>query len=801
MIRDLLQDLRHGLRSLRRSPGFTAVAVGTLALGIGGCVAIFSVVEAVLVRPLPYPDSDRLVALEEIKLPEFGGGFVRPEPYQEWRRRTSAFATLAAVRSRAYNLTGAGEPVQVAGARVTANTFATFGVRPRLGRDFTAGEDQPGAGDVVILGHPFWAAHFGARPDVVGRTIELDGRSRTIVGVMPPGFALDVPVDLFTPAAYRDDDPENRRSLGAHALQVIGRLRPGVTVDQARGEMGAIAGQLAGDHPGLRGWSVRLTPLLEERVGGVRGMLGSLGGAVAFLLLIACANLAGLLLARATTRAREIAVRTALGASRPRIVRQLLAEAVLLAVLGGGVGLAAAGPAVDGLLALVPDGLPRAQEIGIDLPALLFAVALALGVAVAFGLAPAWSASRSRPHEALKQGGRAPSDGGGRLRGGLVVGELAVALVLLTGAGLLMRSFARLESVDRGFEAEGAVTFGVSLPSARYGSDRALAAFAAEATGRLSALPGVTAVGAAQALPFSVANNVVYFGIAGRPPLPGPPVAYVFMVTPGYFPAMGMRRLRGRLLDGRDGADGARVCVINEALARAYFGGDDPIGKRMGRADRPLEGEIVGVVADVRDGAIAPLAGQVPMQIYVPFAQNSYDALSFVVRTRTAPPLAATAAAVRALDLGPPITPVRPLGDLVARSIARQRFAMLLFAVFSGAALLLAVVGVYGLMSYTVARRQAEIGVRMALGARSADVHRLVLGQAAPLVAAGIAAGLLGAAALTRLLAALLFRVGARDPLTLLAAAVLLTLACALACLLPARRAARVDPMVALRSE
>jgi putative ABC transport system permease protein len=796
MIRDFLQDLRHGVRALRRTPGFTAVAVSTLALGIGACVAIFSVVDAVLVRPLPYPDPDRLVALQESN-PRFAGGFVRPQPYQEWRRQASPFSNLAALRTRAYNLAGAGAPVQVAGARVTANTFATFGVRPWLGRDFAASEDEPGAGNVVILAHGFWLRQLGGRPEAVGRTVELDGQARTIVGVMAAGFALDVPVDLFTPAAYRDDDPENRRSVGAHSLEVIGRLRPGVTLDQARGEMVALAEHLAAERRGLRGWSVRVTPLLEARVGGVGRTLVCLVGAVGFLLLIACANLTSLLLARAATRAREIAVRGALGASRGRLVRQLLTEAVLLAVAGGTLGVLGAGPALDGLLALVPDGLPRAAEIRLDVPVLAFAVALALSVAVTFGLAPAWRTSRARLHEMLKQGGRAAGDGGGRLRSGLVVAQLAVSLILLAGAGLLVRSAAQLDGVDRGFDPERALTFGVSLPAR---GERALAAFAGEATARVAALPGVTAAGAAQALPFSVANNVVYFGIAGRPPLPGQPVAYVFMVTPGYFPAMGMRLLRGRLLDGRDGAAGARVCVINESLARTYFEGEDPIGKRIGRVDRTDDGEIVGVVADVRDGAVAPLAGQVPVQVYVPFAQNTYDALSFVVRTRTAPSAAMTAA-IRALDLGQPITPVRPLSDLVARSIARQRFAMLLFAVFSGAALLLAVVGVYGLMSYTVARRQAEIGVRMALGARSADVHRLVLGQAAPLVAAGIAAGLLGAVALTRLLAALLFRVGARDPLTLLAAAALLTLACALASLLPARRAARVDPMIALRNE
>jgi putative ABC transport system permease protein len=809
-LRDLGRDAAHAARALRRDAAFTVAVVATMALGIGACAAIFSVVDAVLLRPLPYPQPEQLVVLKHTNPPRFPELVVLPGPFLEWQRQAKSFEGLAAVRTLSYNLGGGAQPERVAAARLTANTLSVLRVRPALGRDFLPEEDTPGKGNVAILGHGFWQRHFGGRADALGATITLDGQPFVVVGVMPRGFAIDAPLDLFVPAAYAPDDPQLRRSLGVNALEVIGRLAPGVTLAQARAEMALIAGRAATPAPAGGGhWSAKVTPMLEARVGSARPVLLSLLGAVGFLLLIACVNVANLLLARASARRQELAVRAALGAGPGRIVRQLLTESLLLSLAGGLLGLLLAHAGTGALVALAPGDLPRAADIAVDARAAAFAFALALLAGVGFGLAPAWGATRLRLRDALTGSGRRAGESGGRrrLRRALVVAEVAIALVLLAGAGLLIRSVAGLGQAARGFEPRDAVTFGVSLPNGEYGTDPQRASFAERATQRLAALPGVTAAGASQALPFSIDLNIVYFAVADRP-LPAEwPTTYVFEVTPGYFAAMGIPLRRGRLFDARDREGNARVGIINETVARRYFPGEDPIGRRVGSPDRPPEtwSEIVGVVADVKDGRVYGLNGgdgAAVLQAYVPFAQNPYDALSFVVRGAGDAGLpAAIRAAIADVDRDQPITAIRPLAELAAEPVARQRFAMFLFAVFSGAALLLAAVGIYGVMATSVAQRTGELAIRVALGARPGQVRRLVLAEGARLYAIGVAVGLLGALLLTRSLTALLYGVTPQDPLTLGGATLVLALVAALACLLPALRATRVDPMRALRAE
>jgi putative ABC transport system permease protein len=801
-----VRDLRYALRQLARSPGFTVVAGLTLALGIGACVAIFSVVDGVLLRPLPYPESDRLVVLQEINLPRFPGDFVRPGPYDDWRRQATSFEGLAAVRTRSYNLTGVGEPVRVAAARITANTLSLLRAQPALGRDFRPEEDIAGRGDVVILDHGFWVRQLGGRREILHARIDLDGQPFTVVGIMPAGFRIDSPTDLYLPGAYLGDS-QIRRSVGPRSLVVFGRLKPAVTVEQARQEMRLIAARLETVDAGRRGWGVKLTPMLESRVGDTRPVLATLLGAVSFLLLLACANITNLLLARATARAREIAVRVALGASRGRIVRQLVTESVLLSSVASALGVLVAWVGIRALVTFAPASIPRADEIGLNARALAVTCALALLTGVGFGLVPALGSTRLDLHQTLRAGRRAgDSRRGQRLRSVLVVVQVAIALVLLAGAGLLARSFAGLQTVERGYRTEGALTFTLALSAEKYGvgTDPRMATFAARAAERIAALPGVQAAGASQALPFSVDMNVGYFEVVGRPTAGEPPLMYVFECTPGYFAAMGISLLRGRLFDAHDDANRPRVAIVNESLAKRYFPGEDPIGKRLSPPGHPESGgPIVGVVADVRDGRVSGYAGDVANQVYVPLAQNPYDVLTFVVRQAPgfhAGP-AELRAAVAAVDPDQPIGPLRPLADWVAESIARQRLAMLLFVVFSIAALSLAALGVYGVMAYTVTQRTAELGIRIALGARSRDVVRLVLGRGGRLVAIGLVAGLLGALALTRFLTSLLFGISVTDPLTLAAIAALLSVVAAVACLLPARRATKVDPMTALRAE
>jgi putative ABC transport system permease protein len=732
------------------------------------------------------------------RLPEFS---VASGKYFVWQKEGRSFESLAAHAGGTYNLTGYGEPARLVGMRMTANALPTLRVQPALGRNFTAEEDTPGKETVAILSHGLWQRQFGGRPDVLGQRIQLDGRTFTIIGVMPARSPLPETTEIVTPIAFNNDD---RQNFGGHSTSVYGRLAPGVTLEQARSELTALNERIGQQNPSGKGWGIKMMPALEAIVGEVQPVLISLLGAVGLLLLIACANVANLLLARATARSREIAVRAALGAGRGRIIRQLLVESVLLGVLGGAVGILVAEGGLAALMAFAPPSLPRASEVAVDGRAFAFAAALALLTGVAFGLAPALQATRMDLNNTLKESGRSAGASGGkhRLRATLVVVELAVALVLLAGAGLLMRSFTRLANVSPGFRPEGAVVTTASLPRAKYETPPQQAAFATEAVRQLATIPGVRAVGLAQRLPFAGGQEHRGFTIQGRPPATVAEMAITnhYTVSGDYFAAMGIPLLRGRVFDSRDGEKTPRVALINASIARKFFPGEDPIGKRLNITNGPdTWREIVGVVGDIKNRS---LDAEVTLQTYEPFTQQPSRSVAAVLRADGPPPgLATVAAALHSIDPDLPVMRVRPLSEVVAESIARQRFAMLLFAVFSGTAVVLACIGIYGVMAYSVSQRTGEIGIRMALGAQPADILRLVLRQGGRLIALGLGAGLAGALVLTRFLESMLFGVSTYDPPTFAAIAVLLGLVAVLACALPARRATKVTPMSALRAE
>jgi putative ABC transport system permease protein len=791
-------DVRYTLRQLGKSPGFTAIVLLIVAGGIGACAAIFSVVDSVLFRPLPYPESERLVVLRESNLPRVPDMSVAPGNYFAWRAQASSFEQLVATRGASYSLTGSGEPERVRGQRVTANFFSTLRTPAALGRSLVTGDDQPGKDGVVVLAHEFWLRRFGGRPEILDRSIVLDGQAFRVIGVMPRGFPPDEHTDLFTPLVWPADARHDHR---AHYLSVFGRLRTGATLTQAQSEISLIADRLARQLADNQGWGVRLVPMLEAKVGSTRPILLALLGAVGFLLLIACANVANLLLARATTRAKEVAVRTALGASRGRIVRQLLVESLILAALGGTLGVLAAHSGVKTLVALVPHGLPRAQEITVDARAILISCGLALLTGVVFGLAPAVQSLRLDLNQVLKEDGRGTSIGGSRqrLRSAIVVLQVGVAFILLVGAGLLIRSFAAIQATDTGFRPAGAVAASVSLSRERYATGPNRVAFADQSLQRLTGHPAVAAAGATHFLPFSRGGDLTYFRVSGAPPLPDAqlPTATVFKVAGSYFRAMGIPVLRGRGFQPQDRADGAPVAIVNERMARTHFGGE-AVGKRIAGPQNDWR-EIVGVVADVKLSKTEPTP---EMQLYLPFAQSPSDRVTLVVRAAGAG-IGATEAirsAVYAVDESQPIASMSSLEQLISESLARPRFAMLLFAVFSAAALLLAALGVYGVMAYAVAQRTGEFGIRRALGAQTSDVLRLALGQAARLVILGLALGLVGALWITRFLEEILFGVRTDDPSTYLCITAILVVFAGLASLLPAKRAASVEPMKALRA-
>jgi putative ABC transport system permease protein len=806
VLEDLWQDLRFGARTLRKSPGFTLVAVLTLALGVGANSAIFSVVNAVLLRPLPYKDPDRLVMVWEKGNPdEFPINSVSAANFIDWREQSRVFEGMSVLGRASFNLTGAGEPLRVDGRRVSANLFRLLGVEPQLGRAFLPEEDDPGAGRVVILSHGLWQRRFGADPSVVGRPVNMNGHSYTVVGVMSPQFQFPSRQDeLWVPIAFA---PKEAASRGNNSYEVLGRLKQGVTLGQAQAEMNAIASRLKRQYPDVvKSDATVVVSLHEQTVGDIKTALLVLLGAVGFVLLVACANVANLLLARAAVRRKEVALRVALGAGRMRLMRQFLTESVLLAALGGALGLLLALWGLSVLKAFVPESLAEVKNVALDARLLGFTAAVSLVTGLVFGLAPAAQASRLDLNEMLKEGGRDSSSGrgGDRLRGLLVVAEVAVSLVLLIGAGLLVNSFVRLRSLDPGFSPENLLTMSVMLPQQKYPDHARRVAFFSELTSRVEALPGVRAAAVTNWIPLTLQGDTFGVSVEGRPD-PGPdkrPDVVTRVVSQDYFDAMGIRLLRGRKFDERtDRADSRPVAVVSETMARRLWPGEDPIGKRVQPGEPDPNGwiEVVGVAGDVRQ---FDLAAEPRLQMYLPYAQFEWFVpRQLVVKTDGEP--AGLAAAVRKtvweLDRDQPVSDVRTMEEVLSGSVARQRFSTLLLGVFAALALLLAAVGIYGVMSYAVAQRTREIGIRIALGAQAGSVLRLMVGQGLKLAAAGVALGLVGALLLTRLMSSLLFGVSATDPATLVCISVVLVGVALLASYIPARRAAKVDPLVALR--
>ncbi len=804
---DWWRDVRYGARMLASTRGVSAVAVLTLALGIGANTALFSVINAILLRPLPYDESDRLVLLTDWseQVPEMSFSVAN---LKDLRDQNGVFEALVGSNGTNLILTGQGAEAERLNARqATSGLFATLRKQPVLGRAFTPEEDKPGAERVALLGEGFWERRFGRDPKVVGQSLTLSGESFTVIGVMPKTLHGNWKrVDVFTPLLRLEDTIGGEKNRGNHpGIYVVARLKPGATVERARAEVVGIAKRLADEHPASNAkQSMTLEPLLDAFVGDLRPALMLLLGAVAFVLLIACANVANLLLARAAHRQKEMAVRMAMGARRGRLVRQLLTESVQLSLLGGAMGVVHAYWGVKGLVASLPANMPRADEIAIDGTVLAFTAGIALLTGLVFGIAPAWKIAAADTSDPLKEGGRG-TVGTGRhwLRNALVVGEISLALVLLVGASLLLRSFFQVVQADGGFRAEGVLIANVPLPQSRFEDHAKRAAFLERVLEGLRAAPGVETASATIPL---LGGWQTSFSVEGRPePPPGQlPSADIARVGTDYFAAMGVRVLEGRVFGERDRTDAPLVCIVDETLAKKHWPGESPLGKRLkfGRLSDTENKwmEVVGVVAHVKNYGVDE---ESRVEMYLPYLQSSVSSLTLLVRTGGDPTrLSSTVRdAVRTIDPDLPVFLMRPLGELVAERTAERRLAVLLISVFAGVALLLAAVGIYGVMSYAVTQQTQEIGIRMALGAEREHILRMVLAHGTAMALAGVGLGLVAAFALARLIRSLLFETSVADlPTFALVPSILLAVAL-FACYLPARRATRVDPMVALRWE
>ncbi len=812
LIENFLQDVRYALRQLRKNPGFTAVAVLTLALAIGANTAIFSVVYAVLLKPLAFANSGRLVTVfeanERAGIPALGGSY--PE-FQEWRRQNHVFTGMAAVAAHELTLTGRGEPTVVRVGDVTADFFSVLGVAPLLGRAFLPADGEPGAAPVAVISEDLWRGRFGADPALVGRTIDLDKRSFTVAGVMPSSFrfSFDGPSRQLWVQILQDPlfSGFAKRPNG-HFFAAVARLKPGVSAAQAQAEMKALGDRLAPQfRPGDEGWSIRTASLREALTGDASAPLLMLLAAVGLVMLIACANVANLLLARATSRAKEFAVRAALGAGRDRILSQLLTESAVLGLLGAALGLGAAYWGVRGLSGLLPASFPRAESIRVDGWVLAFALVLSLGASLLFGAAPALFAADPRLQKTLQESAGRPGEGKSRRRARnfLVTTEVALAMLLLVAAGLLIRSFAALVSVDPGFKTQKILKAEVSLPRFQYSTPQQWTAFSNEALARIQAEPGLRETAIGIPLPLADESVNLSFLVANAPPLPPGRrnAADYVAVSPNYFRVMSIPLLRGRTFSPQDAMSAPRVAMISEALARIYFPHRDPLGQQLifgFPPDSGIKREIVGVVGDVRDAAL----NQAPAPImYVPFAQAPFWGVCLVART----PLSASAAAhaigakVHEVDRDLPVTDIGWMSEAVDASLGQARLRTWLLGLFGAMALALAAAGIFGVISYSVSRRTHEFGIRVALGATPEDVLKLVVGEGLKLTLAGVAIGGAGAVVLTRFLSGLLYGVKPGDPPTFVAVSLVLTSVALAACYIPVRRATKVDPMAALRHE
>ncbi len=805
----MLTDFRYALRMLMKAPTFSAIAILTLGLAIGANSAIFSVVNAVLLRPLPYLHSEQLVRVFGSQ-PQLDLAPTSPANFLDWKEHNEVFERIAAYVGKGFNLTGGDRPERVIGARVSADLFQVLGVQLVLGRAFTVEEDAAGNNQVVVLGHEFWQRRFGADPDIVGQTITLNEKPYTIIGVMPPGFAFpNARTQVWTPIAFT---PGERATRETNFIDVVARLKSGVSIGQARAQMSALAQQQAERYPSSNsGIGAKVISLQEQIVGDIRATLIVLLGAVAFVLLIACANVANLLLARAGSRQREIAIREALGASRVRVTRLLLAESIVLAVLGGALGLLFATWGIDLLMVLKPANLPRFGEIAVNRTVFGFTFCLSVLTGIVFGIVPAWQASQSDLNESLKESSRGATGGPRRhqVRALLVISEVAFSLLLLIGAGLMIRSFARLLTVDPGFQADHVLTAFISLPSSKYPNSSDQAAFFERLIERMQNVPGVMSAGVVSDLPL-YGGSSTGFEIEGRavPAAGQRPLTEYRMINPDYFATMGMRLAKGRPFSRYDAAKALGVVIINETMASRFFPDEDSVGRRIGLSGNPTDWrEIVAVVGDVRnygvDAAVKPEA-------YIPFLQNGPEYLSgiasgmnLVVRTRNDPlSLAATLREqVQSLDKDQPVSEIRTMESHLAESIAQRRFNMLLLGAFAMLALVLAAVGIYGVIAYTVAQRAHEMGIRIALGARGADILKLVFANAMLTTVAGVVLGLGAPVGLTRLLRSLLYEVTPTDPLVFSTITALLLLVALVATYIPARRAMKVNPIALLREQ
>ena len=795
-----MSDLKFAIRQLLKNPGFTAVAVLTLALGIGANTAIFSVVDGVLLKPLHYDQPGQLVQVWEAPSPGKRNS-VSPGVFLDWKQQSVTFDSLAAFNNADLNLTGTGEPERLNGLRMSARGLDVLRARPLLGRTFAPGEDQPGQDKVVVLTHRLWQRRFGGETNAIGHTIRLNEETYSIIGVLPPEFLPFPDREFVIPYVF---DPSWANKRDGHWLRVLGRVKPNVTIEQGQAELNAISERSRALYPvWKKDWGATVVPMREQITGAIKPTLLVLLGAVGCVLLIACANVANLLLAKASARQKEMAIRSALGASRWRVVRQLLAESVLLSLVGGLVGLLLAFWGVGALNQLGAVNMPRAHEVSLDIRVLGFALFVSFLTGIAFGLAPAAQASKRDLNANLKEGGRgSPGGDRNRVRSGLIVSEVALALILLVGAGLLLNSFVRLSKVSPGFNPQQALAMQLSLSEKKYADDARRTAFFAQIVERIEALPGVAAAGLSLTLPLADVPPDAFFTISGRVGGPQPGYAADFdFCTPHYFRAMGIPLTRGRLFEERDVASAARVAIINEALARQYFPNEDPLGQHFTLENDTWE--IVGIVGDVR---LRGLAETVRPLFYRPqsFGWAYWNIRgNLVVRTSVAPRGMAESIrqAILGVDPDQPVTNVRTMEDVIAASVLQRRFILMLLGLFAAAALLLAAIGLYGVIAYAVSQRTREIGIRIALGATRSDVLGLVLRGGMQLAAIGILLGVVGALGLTRVLINQLYEIKPTDPLTFVGVSLVLLFVALFASWLPARRASRVDPMEALRYE